>query len=111
MIQVLTEPLSTAFELLTKVKAQHENQQQAGDSAALAAASTARANFSPELVQQLQQLESRVGHTEHASTLARMHAKLQTGFRTARARCMGPIKQPTPYPVSVSDRTIGRVSC
>jgi hypothetical protein len=78
--QVLTEPLSTAFELLTKVKAQHENQQAAGDSASLAAAATGRANPTPELVQQLQQLESRVGHTKPSPTLACMQScRLDSG--------------------------------
>jgi hypothetical protein len=61
-VQSLTEPLSTAFELLTKIKAQ-QGQQAADDSAVMAATGGAAAptpHKPSALTLQLLQLESQV---------------------------------------------------
>lgn len=62
-MQALTDPLSTAFELISKVKAQQGNcqQLQQARNSADAAAATVPPGACPELVQQLQQLEAQVG--------------------------------------------------
>jgi hypothetical protein len=64
LVQSLTEPLSTAFELLTKIKAQ-QGQQAADDSAVMAATGPAGAaaptpHKPSALTLQLLQLESQV---------------------------------------------------
>lgn len=60
--QALITPLSTAFELLSKLKASNTEQQQQPGEEASAAATAANAAEGSELQQQLLQLESRVSH-------------------------------------------------